>query len=492
MNEHNVRKWSPVDDLPGDWRTSLVDAQTESLVAAWLEQAAELREKALYKQFLARLQRQWAIETGVLENLYRLSEGATLTLIEKGLDASLISHDQTDSDPHDVIAKITDQHHAIMGLYQFIGGERPLGTSYIKELHQVLTAHQDTYVARDTLGNTVERTLPKGRWKTLNNHVEHPDGTRFEYCPYEHVAQEIDNLVAMHQQHNEMGVPPEVEAAWLHHRFILVHPFVDGNGRVARCLATLILLKAHWLPLVVTRHDRTDYIDSLRSADVGDLSQLVRFIGKLQRKAIREALSLTEEVIHEAGSLASILAAVQDKFNKRRAEQSAQIERAKATADSLQLLATTRLSEIAAAVSQTIETEGRGFRAYATEGRRNSDKATFNYIQIINCAKQLGYFANLPYYQAWSALVIQTDHRTEMLFSFHGIGHGVGVLGCSPMIYQKQQTESGESIAADVTPLADEPFEFTFTEEPANVRLRFRKWLDDRTFAGLERWKNTV
>jgi Fic family protein len=292
VTESHTRTWSPIQDLPNDWKDTLVDLQTESLVAAWLEQADELRDKDLYQQFLAKLQRQWAIETGVLENLYRISEGATLTLIEKGLDASLISHGQTDLDPKEVIAKITDQHHAIMGLYQFVGGERPLGTSYIKELHRVLTDHQNTYIARDTLGNTVQRELPKGEWKTVNNHVEHADGTKFEYCPYEHVAQEMDNLVKMHEEHAVNRVPAEVEAAWLHHRFLLIHPFVDGNGRVARCLATLVLLKANWLPLVVTRHDRSDYIESLRKADVGDLSPNVQFVGKLQRKAIREALSL--------------------------------------------------------------------------------------------------------------------------------------------------------------------------------------------------------
>lgn len=492
MSELHTHTWTPIQDLPVDWKETLVDHQTESLVSAWLEQADELRDQDLYRQFLAKLQRQWAIETGVLENLYRISEGATLALIEKGLDASLISHGQTDLDPKEVIKKITDQHNAIMGLYQFVGGERPLGTSYIKELHRVLTDHQDTYVARDTIGNTVERKLPKGQWKTFNNHVEHPDGTRFEYCPYEHVAQEMDNLVRIHAEHEAAGIPADVQAAWLHHRFLLVHPFVDGNGRVARCLATLVLLKAYWLPLVVTRYDRSAYIDSLRNADDGDLWPSIRLIGKLQRKAVREALSLTEEVIHEASALDSILSAVKTKFDKRRADQTARMQQAKATADSLQILAAQRLDGIASAVSDTIRDEGHNFRAYMAEGKRGEEASKYNYIQIINCAKQLGYFANLPYFQAWAALLIQTDHRTEILFSFHGIGRGAGVLGCSPMIYQKQRTESGENVATDVKPLTDEPFEFTFTEDQGNVQQRFRKWLDECTFAGLDHWKNTV
>ena len=45
----------------------------------------------------------------------------------------------------------------------------------------------------------------------------------------------------LHRNHHD--VAPEVEAAWLHHRFTQIHPFQDGNGRIARALATLIFVK---------------------------------------------------------------------------------------------------------------------------------------------------------------------------------------------------------------------------------------------------------
>src|ERR1700730_1267411 len=86
-------KWSHITDLPQEWHQTLVNPQTSAVVQVWHEQAGELREKDLYKDFLAKLQRQWAIETGVLEGLYTISEGATTALIEKGLDAALISHE---------------------------------------------------------------------------------------------------------------------------------------------------------------------------------------------------------------------------------------------------------------------------------------------------------------------------------------------------------------------------------------------------------------
>lgn len=123
--------WKPVQDLPAKW-TDLANPQIEALVTAWHEQAKQLRNKNSYTEFLTRLRRQWAVETGILERLYALSEGATKTLIEKGLDAAFIGHEDTDRNPSDVVVVIQDQYAAIEGLYQFISGQRPLGTSYAK------------------------------------------------------------------------------------------------------------------------------------------------------------------------------------------------------------------------------------------------------------------------------------------------------------------------------------------------------------------------
>jgi Fic/DOC family len=493
MADTHIKKWQAIEDLPSDWPSTLQDTQTLTMVQTWREQAHELRQKELYKNFIARLRRQWAIETGVLEGLYDLSEGATFNLIKKGLDASLITFQDTNDSPELVFARIQDQHHAILGLYQFVSGQRPLGTSYIKELHAVLTAHQETYVARDTLGNLVTRELPRGKFKLLPNNVEHPDGSLFEYCPPEHVDSEMERLINLYLQHLASEVSPEVESAWLHHRFTLIHPFTDGNGRVARCLATLVLLKENWLPLVITRNDRTAYISALRTADNGNLRPLVELIGGLQRKAIREALSLSEEVLEESTKVDTILSEVRAKLEKRRAAEEKKMQRAFQTADSLQILARQRLEEIASEVNTTIRDEDAHYRAYMHEGPRDSARSKYHYQQIIQCAKQLKYFANLPLYQAWTALVVITDERTEILFSFHGIGHEeAGILGCSAMFYSKETTESGENIVREVLSLAESPFEFNYNDDSTDVQRRFRKWLDICVLRGLDQWKQKV
>lgn len=86
-----------------------------------------------------------------------------------------------------------------------------------------------------------------------------------EYCPPE---DEINRLLAWHAEHGAAGVCPEVEATWLHHRFAQIHPFEDGNGRVARALAAAVFLRGGYLrPLV----------DLLADIQLADLAEALAF-----------------------------------------------------------------------------------------------------------------------------------------------------------------------------------------------------------------------
>lgn len=83
------------------------------------------------------------------------------------------------------------------------------------------------------------------------------------------------------------------EAAWLHHRFTQIHPFQDGNGRVARLLASLVFIKAGWFPLILTRDDRSNYISALEEADRGNLTHLVELFTDRQKRAFIRSLGLS-------------------------------------------------------------------------------------------------------------------------------------------------------------------------------------------------------
>jgi Fic family protein len=492
MTEAREHLWRPIEDLPPDWE-SLKDTELHSLRTAWQEQAESMRQGKAYNDFLIRLRREWAIETGQIERLYSISEGATKTLIEQGFDASLLSHEDTDQHPEKVIDYIKDQYRAIEGLYQFIGGERPLGTSYIKELHCVLTAHQTHCHARDTLGYAVLRELPHGTWKMAPNNVELGDEKIFEFCPYEQVDSEMDQLIAWHEEHEGKNVPPEIESAWLHHRFTLIHPFIDGNGRVARCLATLVLLKHHWFPLVVTRGDRAEYLSALRDADRGDLEPLAMLFGLLQKRAIKYGMSLSEEVERGAAAIQEILGRVKEKVEHDRAAKQLTQQKVYEYGASLLNLARTRLREIGGQVESFLRDSGipnyRVEIAYA--GPSGSHSAQFGY-QIAKCAESLGYFANLTEYRAWCRLAILSETPVEILFAFHGIGREFsGALVCSGMAYTNLTTGQGHEVS-DLVSLSREPFYFAYSEPLSQIHERFNKWIDSALVEGLDYWRKAI
>lgn len=485
-------QWQSIDDLPESW-AQLRDDQVHAVVDVWRGRATELQDTKIYNEFLVKLRRQWAIETGVLERLYTLSDGASLTLIEQGLDAAYISHSDTDRPVAEVIALIRDQHSVIEGLYQFVGGERELSKSYILELHQALTAHQEFYDVVDTLGNAGQRPMVRGTWKTLPNNVKLEDGSLFEFCPPEQVESEMDRLIALHAKHVADRVPPEVEAAWLHHRFTLIHPFVDGNGRIARALATLVLLKASWFPLVVTRDDKVPYLAAIRKADGGDLQQLVQQFGELQRRAVLQALSLSDEVERETQAIDSILANVAARFGRRKEEKRAAFARAVTVTDALHVMTQQRANEVAQQAQAIVQAEDRGFRVRVKVAPRGAPNAGFNRWQVSNAAKQLGYFPNLQVDPSWVELQFDAAPWVGVLVAFHGIGREwVGLMGASAMAYRREASEDGKTEAVDLKPLCTTPFEIAYSDDPVAVQQRYRKWLEDALILGLDYWQKQV
>ena len=269
-----------ITDLPAE--SSLLALQSmQELRVAWAEQRKSLRDKQVLSSFTEQLNRMWAIETGQIENLYNIERGVTQALIEHGIQSSLLEPGSVDKPPDYVIRIIQDQHDALDGLFQYVKQERPLTVSYIKDLHAAMTRSQLTTEALDSTGAHIEIPLRRGEWKI---HPNFPvfGGRRFMYCPPEQTQSEMERLVEMHHRHVELGLAAEIQAAWLHHRFTQIHPFQDGNGRVARALATLVLIKAGMFPLVVSRDDKDEYLRLLELADRGNLRPFILFLGRLQ------------------------------------------------------------------------------------------------------------------------------------------------------------------------------------------------------------------
>lgn len=275
-------KWESIQELPSNWKE--MESETlKNLSSLWEEQKIKLNPTAI-SLFNAKLQRQWAIETGLLERLYELDKGITYTMIEFGIDAIDIPHGATNKPPAYVKSLIKDQQSVVEGLFECIKGNRPLGLSYIKEMHSVLTKSQKQTEAVDTLGNHIMVPLEKGKWKTHPNNPTRPDGQIHEYCPPISVQDEMDKLIQWHNKHVNCGVTPEVEAAWLHHRFTQIHPFQDGNGRVGRLILFREALHNDICPFIISDTARVEYINAIKLAQGGDETQLLILFQREQDK----------------------------------------------------------------------------------------------------------------------------------------------------------------------------------------------------------------
>lgn len=478
-------EWKPIRDYEVD-PNSLKVVELESLELIWKEQRHGLEKLDEMTAFCDRLNREWAIETGLLERIYSLDRGVTVLLLEEGIDASLIPHGASDKNPELVAAIINDQKDTIEGLFDFVKGNRELSTSYIKELHAQLTRNQKTTTAIDQFGHALEIDLISGDYKKTQNNPSRNNGIVFEYCPPEQVASEMDRLLELH--YNHITVRPEVEAAWLHHRFTQIHPFQDGNGRVARALATLVFIKAGWFPLVIrdVATERNDYISSLESADKGDLKPLIQFFASNQRKSFVQALGISSQ-IKKKRQVELEISLIREKFIEREKALQKDWQKSKETAKYLQDYTDNRFKEIAVKLKQQWAEFIPNFDVFSDSSPDGEKERDFWFkSQIVEAANALGYFANTREYRAWTRLVLKSDSRSEILISFHAAGFEFrGILAVSACYFSREETEDNERQIGNITMLSDEFFQINYLEKNENTQSRFETWLGDVLLKGI-------
>ncbi|MBL8190362.1 MAG: Fic family protein [Acidobacteria bacterium] len=487
-------KWKPIEDLPNDWQ-KLASSELAGLFAVWKEKVVTLKDSPAYLEFQARLRREWAIETGIIEGLYDIDRGVTRTLIERGLHASLIAHGDANKPAEEIIPMLKDHEAVVEGLFDFVGQKRELSTSYIKQVHQALTTHQETATGIDSSGRQTQISLLRGDWKKWPNNPTRPDGSVHEYCPPEQVASEMDRLIEIHKQHLQGGVPPEVESAWLHHRFTQIHPFQDGNGRVARALASLVLIRAGWFPFVVHRDDRTEYIDCLEKADWGDLLPLVSAFGRLQKKALNQAIKLSGNVLLPNDSVEQIILAGArylkakeenkrlfiEEWNKLRSQY-------KQVAEALQVITMERIDELVSKFDQMVGEIG---------GRQNISIKKYNYGlgYMRNAAIDLGTSAMIAErfgieaatmsdgwvcsVQIWQGNSIQIQFQ----FDFYTLRNSNWRLACG-LAYI--------TIPGPSKPLSSEAFECSTGEPLTTIIPRFKQWLENALILGFDSWRRQL
>lgn len=79
-------------------------------------------------------------------------------------------------------------------------------------------------------------------------------------------------------QKNPMHLSVLEMATVLHHRFVWIHPFFDGNGRSVRLLMNLYLMQQGYPPAIILKNDRKKYYDALNQANQGEYEKLLLLV----------------------------------------------------------------------------------------------------------------------------------------------------------------------------------------------------------------------
>jgi Fic family protein len=491
INPDSRFQWEPIKDLSKE-EISTNQPELNVLASIWLEHAGELKNSQALNQFNEKMARSWAIETGIIEGLYKIDRGITEHLINKGIESAIIPHGFTDKPAEEIVRVLKDHQSALEGIFDFVASRRNLSTSYIKELHQALCAHQNTVEAMDQFGNFFKLTLKKGEWKKNPNNPHRDDGYVHEYCPPDQVSSEMDNLITMHLQHTENSVSPEIEAAWLHHRFSQIHPFQDGNGRVARALATLILLRAKLFPYVVDRSDRSEYISCLEKADKGDLNNFIEMISLSQRRAMTKALSLSEAVLSDEKDINVLIQAGTKTLMEKKEVKAKNLEQVYKTSDILIDNAVQQMEEVAQKVNQSLQSIDQHYGCNVSQS--DESNSYWFYSQVVETAKRFEYYADLRRYHSWIRMKITESQSSSIVVSFHPLGTTFRGMMTVSAFYEERTNDGdkGHSVVPSPVPLSHEVFNYTYSENSEDVAIRLAHWLHEALVVGLTQWKKSM
>ena len=175
--------------------------------------------------------------------------------------------------------------------------EQPLTQNFIRQLHKTLLREDYTVYRQLPGGITTSYIVHAGQYKTRPNSVITRYGDRFDYASPEETPALMTSLVDWYNEAEKSGAYTPVElAALFHYRYIRIHPFEDGNGRIARLLVNYILARHDWPMVVVRSRNKQQYLEALHKSDV-ELGQIPSDGANAELKQIRHFLKYFKTLV---------------------------------------------------------------------------------------------------------------------------------------------------------------------------------------------------
>lgn len=193
-------------------------------------------------------------------------EGSTLTLretqliLEQGITIggkSLREH-----------FEVVNHQEAIELVESLAVQDEPITAFHVRQLHALVLAKIDDENA--------------GQYRTLSVRIV---GATHEPPPGWEIAPLMNDWASWLVEQAKV-LDPVTLTALAHHKLVAIHPFIDGNGRTARLIMNLVLMRAGYPPAIIARVNRQQYYRVLAQADGGKTDPLVNFVGRAVERSL--------------------------------------------------------------------------------------------------------------------------------------------------------------------------------------------------------------
>ena len=228
-------------------------------------------DAAQERRIMQKFRLDWTFHSNAIEG-NQLTYGETKAFLLHGITAQ--------GKPFRDYLDIKGHHAAIDFLLVFVRQEEPITEADVRELHKVILVEPYQADARTPDGHPTKRTIQPGQYKPMPNHVETSTGEIHYYATPEETPAKMADLMAWYRRElDKSALHPLILAATFHYQFVVIHPFDDGNGRMARLLMNLLFMQAGYPPVIIRTEDKNSYLLALEQADTGDLEPFIVHIG---------------------------------------------------------------------------------------------------------------------------------------------------------------------------------------------------------------------
>lgn len=200
-------------------------------------------------------------------------EGNTLTLVETKVVLEGITIGGKTLREH---LEVINHKEAILYVEEIVKNEEPLTEWQIKNIHSlVLKGINDNYTGRYRDQNVI-----------ISGAIHIPP----DYILLDEL---MSQFIDWYNSKEAQEMNPIERAARVHGEFVKIHPYIDGNGRIARLLLNLELMKSGYPPIVIRNNRRVEYYEALdRAHTTEDYSNFITIVKHEVENSIDLYLSL--------------------------------------------------------------------------------------------------------------------------------------------------------------------------------------------------------